>query len=158
MAGSADFLKKVAKNQNVSADFGNIPCGGCDGRCPMRSGAEKKNATFFGNLYRISVFGLIYRMCGIGRGRRMQRKKVEIFSENSIGFRFCAQIYPVCGTSHRTVGDVKSDDFFENLYRIAEKFADIPCVQVMRAGRMPWVVAKKRDFFAESSAGFQKIC
>ena len=42
---------------------------------------EKKNATFFGNLYRISVFLLIYRMCGIGRGRRMTRKS-GVFSEN----------------------------------------------------------------------------
>lgn len=39
----------------------------------------EKNATFFENLYRISVFLLIYRMCEIGRGRRMQRKSGDFF-------------------------------------------------------------------------------
>ena len=70
-------------------------------------------------------------------------KKRDFFCGSTANFRDCFQIYPVCEPSHSAVIGVKSDDFFENLCRIADFFADIPCVQVMRSGRTPWVVAKK---------------
>ena len=74
-------------------------------------------------------------------------KKWRFFLRISIGFRVHPQIYPVCETSRRAVGGVKSDDFFENLYRIAEKFADIHCVQRWQPGRSSRVEMKKARFF-----------
>ena len=83
-------------------------------------------------------------------------KKWRFFLRISIGFRVHPQIYPVCETSRRAVGGVKSDDFFENLCRIADFFADIPCGQVMRSGRTSWVVAKKTCFFRNPLPDFKK--
>ena len=74
-------------------------------------------------------------------------KKWRFFLRISIGFRFCPQIYPVRGTSLRTVVGVKSDDFFR------ESLPDcgIFCRYTLCASDADWTNAvgggeKKRDF------------
>lgn len=75
-------VKKVENFSKIAPHFQNhLPiyhvCGLTVGDVSRM--ASRKKAIFFGFFYRISFFLLIYRMCGIGCGRRMTRKSGDFF-------------------------------------------------------------------------------